>query len=81
MGESPWKFESSWPHQVSDGKPPSVSVIDCGPVPKNTRANTVEKYRYSVKSYHSTTVERPAISIDRRDVGTRKAGEATGAFW
>ena len=56
-------------------------MIDCGPVPKKTRASTVEKYRYSVKSYHSTTVERPATIMDRRDIGARKAGEAMGAVW
>ncbi|MEY3657967.1 MAG: hypothetical protein RL425_728, partial [Pseudomonadota bacterium] len=34
-----------------------------------------------VKSYHSTTVERPATTMDRRDIGARDAGGALRSIW
>jgi hypothetical protein len=34
-----------------------------------------------VKSYHSTTVESPATTIDRRDIGAREEDELPCAAW
>jgi len=44
--------------------------------PKNTRDITVARYRYSVKSYHSTTVDRVATTSDLR--GTADGVDGAG---
>src|SRR5688572_10546490 len=57
--------------RYATAKPPSVIRSDAFPPPKKTRDNTVVKYRYNVKSYHSTMVENAAITIEPREIGWR----------
>src|ERR1700722_16115551 len=47
--------------------PPRAVTSAAAPPPKNTRDNSVARYRYSVKSYHSTMVEKAATAIEARD--------------
>jgi len=55
-------------------KPARVASSDRSPPPKKTRDRTVAKYRYSVKSYHSTIVDRAAIVRDPREIAVAGVG-------
>jgi len=48
----------------------------CVDSPKNTRANVGARYRYNVKSYHSTIVENAAIASDAFGTASRPRGDA-----
>jgi len=54
-----------------------VIVSPCAESLKNTRASVGARYRYSVKSYHSTIVENAAIASDV--IGTAACPRADAA--